>query len=254
MAFDGDTLWALTEGLSYFDGNAWNELDAAPPGVWRIDADANTGVLWLSTGGELYRWDGEEMANVGFPPNYPPQPDGDSAGFVGDIVVTADSDVWAPGMNGYLPSLGALAVYHDDSNSWETVRPWRSDEDIPAWSLAPTPDGGLWVMLSDWPEEGPETTAPPPTRALAHRDSVTGNWTVYDEALPDGHALVMAATDDAVWLVQGDSMDDDSEAAFRFTGGKWTQLPTDEPIDIAVAPDGTVWYTTTTGVLRQLEP
>jgi streptogramin lyase len=257
VAYDGDTLWALTEGLSYLDGNEWRQLAVAPYGVWRIDADPNTGILWLSTGGELFRWGSEEMANVGFPPNYPPQSDGASTGFVGDIVVAADGSVWATGLNGYLSWLGGLAVYHDDSSSWETVRPWRSDEDIPASSLAPTPDGDLWVMLSDWSEDWEEPTAPPPRWALAHRDGATGDWTIYDEALPDGYPLVMGATDDAVWLAQGDSSAEGFqpiEGAVRFNGETWTHHVTGAPVDIAVAPDGTIWYTTSGGVLRQLEP
>ena len=51
--------------------------------------------------------------------------------------------------------------------------------------LAPHPGRGMWVVLRVWSDG--RATAPPPEWALTHRDGVTGLWTVYGEALPDGH-------------------------------------------------------------------
>ena len=250
IAYDGRTLWALNEGLAYLEGDEWHRLAAAPAEVWRINADPNTGVLWLSTGEELFRWDGEEMSN------YPPLPDGDGYGYVGEIAVSADGRVWAAGLYGYIPSLGGLAVYDDRSDSWEMIRPWRGDEDMPAWALAPTSDGGLWVMFSEWPEDSAEQTEASPGWALGYHNGVTGDWTIFDRDLPGGQPLAMVATDDSVWVAQGGGSVEGSEpieGVFRFDGETWTHYLSDEVLAVAAAPDGTVWYVTSTGVLHQIE-
>ena len=256
IAYDGSTLWAINEGLVYLDGEEWHRPAAAPTQVWRIDADANAGVLWVSTGDELYRLDGEEMTNVGFPLNWPPQSDGDPHGHVGDIGVSTDGRVWAAGFYGYTPSLGSVAVYDDESGSWETVRLGHNDELMPAAALAITPDGGVWVMLNDWPKDWVESTAPSPGWALAYRDPATGDWKVYDEDLPDAYPLAMAATNDGVWLAQGSALAEGTRpiaGLFHFDGVTWTHHPSSEVRGLAAASDGTVWFVTETGVLRQVE-
>jgi ligand-binding sensor domain-containing protein len=252
IAYDGATLWAISEGLVYLDGGEWHKPSRSPGLPWRIDADPDTGILWVSTGDELYRLDGEELVNAR-------QPDGDDSGYsyVGDIVVTKDGRVWAAGFYGYVPSLGSVAVYDDESGLWETVPLGRDGELMPAAALAITPDGGVWVMLSDWPEDWVEATAPPPGWALAYRDPTTGDWTVYDEDLPEAHPLAMAATNDGVWLAQGAALAEGTqpmEGLFHFDGATWTHHPSSEVRSLAAAPDGTVWFVTETGVLDQIEP
>lgn len=258
LAYDGDTLWSITEmGVLYFDGDDWVELAVAPSGVWSIDADPHAGTLWLSTGWDLYRWDGEEMTNVGHPHILPD----DNEGRTGRSIFAEDGRVWTVGIFEYLPSRGGLASYNDGTDSWETVRPLGGDQDVAAEALAPTPDGGLWVMLAGWYEDGEEREAAghvTASRALAHRDSATGEWTVYDVGLPEGCPCAMAADGDTVWLARDLGSVDDFElieGVVGFDGRTWTHyLAITAVTDIAVAPDGTIWLNTDTGYLRHLEP
>jgi hypothetical protein len=127
---------------------------------------------------------------------------------------------------------------------------------MPAAALAIAPDGGVWVMLSDWPEDWVESTSPSPGWAIAYRDPTTGAWTVYDEDLPDAYPLAMAATNDGVWLAQGGALAEGTqpiEGLFHFDGESWMHHPSGEVRGLAGAPDGTVWYVTSDGVVRQIE-
>ena len=255
ITFGGDTLWMLNDSAVFsFDGEELVELPAIPSGIGSLAVDPNSGTLWAS-GENLYRWDGEEWTNVGHPPNWL----GSDWGYVGGIVVTDDGSVWAAGLFAWIPENGGLARYDDTTASWETVRPLGGDEDVPAWSMATSPDGDLWVMLSKWSRRW-ETATALPEWVLAHRDGDTGEWTVYDEDLPEGFPLVMAADNDTVWLTAGSSVGNFEPIAgvLRFDGRTWTHYLWDTDVtdtfdDIAVAPDGTVWYTQN-GALYQLEP
>ncbi len=247
LAFDGDTLWAATgSGLRYLEEGAWVELAASPSDPWDVEATPGTGVVFVLAGGELYRWDGDEMINVGSgPADY----------YLTNIVGTEDGSVWASG--NFWGIFGGLARYDDVTSSWEVVRPLGGDEDIPAFGLATTPDGSLWVVLGDLLEEWEtrETAGEPIIElVLAHRDDATGEWAVYAEHLSEGLPVMMAADADGVWLTQ-DSRADGGRRLAGFDGEAWTHYPTAEPVtDIAVAPNGTMWATTDGGDLRRLDP
>jgi bacillopeptidase F (M6 metalloprotease family) len=123
IAYISDMLLAAVYSkLQYFDGDEWQELSKLDWDAWRSEVDEKSGILWVPTSENLYRWNGEEMSDVGYPP---------SLGFVGEIAVTGDGTVWAGGLNGYIPWLGGLARFDDATGSWEVVRPWRADEDVP---------------------------------------------------------------------------------------------------------------------------
>jgi hypothetical protein len=239
-------LWAVANSpVWYLAQDGWQELAGQYPGVYLIEADNRTGILWYSTssGENLFRWNGEEMNDVGYPPS--------SGVIIGEIAVTGDGTVWAGGMNLFFPDLGGLARYNDARGSWEMVRSWRADEDVPAQHLETTQNGGLWVVLADWSEDWEELQAggePFVEWALAHRDGASGEWTVFEEGLTQGLPMVMAADDEAVLMTQGwgpGPVSDEIDGLIRFDGEDWSHyLPGEVIMDVAIAPDGTIWYTT----------
>jgi hypothetical protein len=241
VAYVSDTLWAVADfRLQYLEGDDWQELEGVNADAWSIEADDQTEILWVSDIGNLYRWNCEEMTDNS-PSSYGTK--------VGEIAVTGDGTVWAAGMNGWLPWLGGLARYDDTNGSWEMVRPWRADEDVPAQRLASTPNGNLWVVLADWSEnwEALQAAGKPFVEwALAHWDGVTGVWSVFDEDLPEGLPLMMAADDEAVWLVQFRGMVElmEFDGLASFDGETWSHYLTGTIVQyMGVGPDGTIWYT-----------
>jgi hypothetical protein len=257
MAFGAGKLWALTPpGPHYLDGDVWRNLEGAPPLAWRFAVDNSSGELWLSTGEDLYTWDGDEFTKTA-------QPDvveDDGFAYVGDIAVTTDGTVWAGGLYGYVPWVGSLMSYDAETDAWKTARPWNG-KPVPASSLVSTNDGGLWVVLLD--ADSPDTTDEPSTEgwALAFRDGATGQWAVFDEDLPGGFPFAVAAADDAIWMAQGYAITEGEaplEGLYRFDGTAWSHYLDGQGtvLDVAVAPDGTVWYLADQEphVLRQLEP
>jgi streptogramin lyase len=72
--------------------------------------------------------------------------------------------------------------------------------------------------------------------------------------------LVRAADNNAVWLTAANPIGNFEQVAgvLRFDGQTWTHYLADTDVtdtvdDIAVAPDGTIWYTQNNS-LYQLEP
>jgi hypothetical protein len=243
MAYLSDKLWAVENNrLLYFDGEEWQEISGPIMGAYSIKADDDSGILWVSTGENLYRWDVEEMSYMAHP-RVP-------CCYFDELEVTGDGTVWAGGLYGYVPTLGGLARYDEASGSWEMVRPWRTEEDVTAQSLASTPNGDLWVMLVDWSEDWEalqEAGESFVEWALAYWDNASGEWTVFEQDLPEGYPLAMAADDGGVWLAQGGASIDQMEfdGLVRFNGETWSHyLPGTKVDDVAVAPDGTIWYIT----------
>jgi hypothetical protein len=254
VAYISDTLWAMDNSrLQYFDGNEWQE----PQGIYadEIEADDEFGILWILTGIKLYRWDVEEMSYI----ERRSVPDHNF--YPHNLAVTGDGSVWAGGIYGYVPTLGGLARYDDTTGSWEKVRPWHDGEDVPAQVMAATPDGDLWVMLVDWSgdwEALQEAGEPFVEWALAYWDSASEQWTVFEQDLPEGYPMVMAADDGGVWLAQGGGLIEqmlEFDGLVHFDGENWSHyLPGTDVDDVAVAPDGTIWYMTwDDDVLRKLQ-
>jgi hypothetical protein len=82
--------------------------------------------------------------------------------------------------------------------------------------------------------------------ALTHRDGAAGVWSVFDEDLPEGLPLMMAADDEAVWLAQGWGMFElmEFDGLARFDGETWSHYLTGTIVQyMGVEPDGTMWYT-----------
>jgi hypothetical protein len=244
VAYLSDRLWAVADSkLQYLDGDEWQEIPGKYQDVYRVAADDQTGILWVSAGETVYRWNGEQMTDAGYKSG--------SRGFVGEIAVTGDGDVWA--VSGDEDSdIEILIRYDNAKGAWEIVRSGRPEEDSLPVLLAPTPNGDLWIVVMVnfvrtnrfW--------------VLAHRDGVRGEWFIFDERLPKGLPMVMAADDEAVWLAQGMGYiyQGGFDGLTRFDGENWSHyLPGTMVNDVAVAPDGSIWYTTELDdemLLRQL--
>jgi hypothetical protein len=251
VAYISETLWAAGNGrLQYFDGNKWQvpwELNTDA-----IEADDESGNLWVMNNSSLYRWDVDEMSYIKCP-SVP-------LNHWYDVAVTGDGSIWAGGIYGYVPTEGGLARYDDATGSWERVRPWHDDEDVPVQVMAATPNGDLWVMLVDWSEDWEalwEAGDPFVEWALAYWDSASGEWTVFEQDLPEGYPMVMAADDEGVWLAQGGGLIElmmEFDGLVHFDGENWSQyLPGTKVEDVAVAPNGMIWYMTwDDDVLRKL--
>ncbi len=235
VAYVSDRLWAVVDNrLQYLEGGEWQEIPGQDQDVYRVAAEDQSSVLWVSAGETVYRWNGEEMTDVG------PQPI--SRGFVWEMAVTGDRDLWAGFWEDQdSPNLGELIHYDDAKGAWEIVRPWRSDEGSKPLVLAPTPNGDLWVLLmTDF-----QRTEKP--WVLAHRDGASGEWTAFEKGFPQGLPWAMAADDEAVWLAQGKGyvLHGGFDGLVRFDGECWSRyLPGTMVNDVAVAPDGSIWYTT----------
>jgi hypothetical protein len=255
LAYGSGTLWATTSsGLHYLEAGTWHrvDFDAFPASerprwfsITQVVAEPDTGIVWVAAGDDLFRWDGTSLANVGR------HPDEDLSG-PGLIAVTTDGTVWAGGGYAWVPHFGALKRYDHDTGTWEAVRPLGGDEDVPAWELAATPDGDLWVVLSDWPDDWwmQEGRAFTVVVTLVRLDA-SGEWVIYDDP-PEGGILTMTSGAGSVWMAQrvpsSDGPDEIGRIA-RFDGETWTYyLEGTEVNDIAVASDGTVWYTVADGV------
>lgn len=231
-----DTLWIAGNGLWYLEGEKWQELAEAPLDALWIEADDQNDILWVSDFSNLYRWNGEEMTDVGQPSSI--------NSCVWKIAVTGDGMVWAGGLDGFLPTFGGLARYDDAAGSWEMVRPWRVDEDVPARILTTTPNGSLWAVLVDFPEDWEkleDAGKPYFELSLVHQDGVTGEWSVFEEDLPLGLDPTITANDEVIWLAERSGMIFDGLSSFD--GENWSHyLPGEVIEDIAIAPDESIWY------------
>ena len=240
VAYISDTLWAVDNNrLQYFDGNKWQapwelKTDA-------IEADNVSGILWAMHNSTLYRVDVDEMSYIkrSSVPHYRY-----------DVAITGDGSLWAGGITGYIPTEGGFTRYEDTSGSWERVRLWQEDEDVPAQVMAATPQGDLWVMLVDWSEDWEalsEAGKPFVERALAFWDIASDEWTIFEQGLPEGYPMVMAADDGGVWLAKGPGavVGMEFDGLVHFDGESWSHyIPGTKVDDVDIAPDGTVWYLT----------
>lgn len=216
-------LWRLEDGL-WQQRPEWQQL----PDLQDIEVDPATGTVWFADAyGELLRWDGAEVTRLGNPAAMPN--DG--------IAVTSDGTIWASRFNFYFPTDVGLARYNEDTGSWEAVQPLRGGNHQAV--MAPTPNGDLWVWLSEFPSAESFSG-----EALAYYDSDTGAWTLYEDgsALHDGVGAMTADTGTA-WLIGSTS---EPWGIRQFDGQTWTRHRAteggDEFNDIAAAPDGTIWF------------
>jgi hypothetical protein len=237
VAYLSDRLWAAVDNrLQYLEGDQWQEIPGKYQDVSRVETDDQTGVLWVSAGETVYRWNGEQMTDAGYKTG--------PRGFVGEMAVTGDGGVWASSCEDVdSPNhLGELIHYDDVKGAWEIVRPWRPEEDSAPVLLAPAPNGDLWVVLMVDFQYGEEYPWERPW-VLDHRDGVSGEWTAFEEDLPEGLPLLMAADDEAVWLAQW-AIHGSFDSLTSFDGETWSHfLPGNLVKDVDVAPDGSIWYT-----------
>jgi hypothetical protein len=226
--------------LSRLVDDAWQPLPQLgdlqlPDDLEDLEFDS-TGILWIVTAdGALYTWDGTEATTVV------------DAGVLHNdgVAITGDGIVWASRFNFYFAEDVGFARLDVDGSTWEAVSPLDGVNHHSM--ITTTPDGDLWVWFSEFP-----STASLSGRALAFYDSQVGAWTIYESNIPKDTPRAMAASSHSVWL----AMDSNDAGLWRFDGDVWT-LPTTstgaEILDVATAPDGTVWYVED-NALHQVEP
>jgi streptogramin lyase len=225
-------VWAVTKSsLWYLDDGEWQTLpeEMALPEeleieLEKVEVDRATGVVWVLSGADLYRWDGIEMSRAS-------KAGSSREGILDEIVVAGDGTIWGARSNFYFPWMDRLARFDKDVGAWVSVRPLGGTQDLPA-AIAVTPGGNLWVELPD-----PEALQSDPTGfALVHLDTTTGEWTTY--RLPRGGGDVVA--DDGVVWFHGDGFSDlirfDGKTIAVFSPGGWVD-------NLGLGNDGTLWIT-----------
>lgn len=197
---------------------------------------APDGTEWMSFGGELHRYDGTQFTSVGAPKT--------SDGFseVGDyIAVTADGTVWASGSTlGWGCCSGSLARF--DGTNWELMRPLGGEE-LPAAALAATPDGSLWALIIDVPEDAfhDDFERLDWEWTLARYDG--GEWTLYPEAaeFSASNPMALEAHGNTVLLANG-GWEPHFMGVVVYDGQSWRHYLEDVAVmSIRIWPNGTVW-------------
>ena len=212
-------------GIARLDGDRWRPY---PTDGWEAVLEAtttSTGDLWVSTGGTIGtdsefavgRYDGDgwiwyDRADLGV-----------REGWVNDFAETPDGSIWAGVQNYGGPAQGGLSRF--DGREWHPVDPFSTDGRFAAEDLVVTADGTLWAGLLRVDDNGRK-------RYLGAWDN--SEWVVkpcpqgHHWGLPKGGIEVLDACPDTVTVT------DDLRI------GDW--------LDIDRAPDGSVWWTTETGL------
>ena len=278
-AWGESQIWQYADGRwSRFSGNPWSEqidvafglgtlwvMDPAGPpqrfvdGEWSVLApdlsdesissiatlnmiEAVGGVLWISSHDDLYRWDGEEITNVGHP----------LVGRIGETFDVSPGSAGSVWVTGYclMQRPAGLSRYDPGSGTWEAIHPVGVDPSLIPELVSISPTSDLWVMFT---ESGQWAGT---IDAVARLDGVTERWTLYRSGLPDTHPFVIEAGMTGVWMGQGPGRVEGVETpgVTYFDGVTWTTYVEDTVVaDIALAPDGTVWYLSELGEVHQLD-
>ncbi len=219
-------------GVSRFDGLEWKYyLDDAEVGALAVAPD---GALWAGAGCNIHRFDGSTWQTVArCEEDLPP-------GNVLDLAFTRDGTAWAA---------TGLALAQYDGRSW-TVHDKLAD------SVVPAADGSIWI--SGWEGQAESSYIarydPTPTGPI---------WTTYpvSGSFPGAFFLQAVTPDGQVWGVVPD------RGLARFDGGDWSDakswdiypvadgLPLSTALRVSLAPNGTLWVQTQTGVAQlELQP
>lgn len=222
-------------------GDIWEQLPelggiALPDDLRDLEIGPDGSLFIVTTEGVLYSWDVRDGASlVGSGPMN-----------VDAIAITANgeggTDAWASRFNPYFPDDIGFARL-GSGGDWEAFNPFDGENHHTV--MTTTPDGDLWVWISASPLSSSLSG-----RALAHYDSEALEWAMYESGIPAGFVRGMAASDEAVWLAITDSPD---AQLWQFDGEAWTLLATTsggEFLDVAVGPDGAVWYLADNAVRR----
>lgn len=217
-------LWHLVD-------DAWNELSVlgslqVPDNVGDVEVVPATGsVLLVTADGILYAWD--DASGLRSFDSGPTNPDA--------IAMTQNTEgepvLWASRFNPLFPDDVGFARLGE---GWEAFNPLDGENHHAV--MTTTPDGDLWVWFSQFPGSASLSGA-----ALAYYDSRSEEWAIHKSGIPKGHVRAMTASNDAVWL----AVDSTDAQVWRFDGETWTLASTQqgaEILDVAAAPNGTVWY------------
>ena len=213
----GGTIWLATHGggASQFGGAWWQryteEQGLASNYLWSCAVDEGD-TVWFGTwvSGLVSKFDGRVWTSYG------PDDGLASSGYVRDLAVAPDGDIWAATGGG---------VAHFDGQAWRMITQMDGTVVGNVRSIAVGPDGAIWAGLS---QEG---------RVARLRDGV---WEVFGEeqGLTAGdYVFSLAISSD------GTAFAGTYNGLFVFDGVAWDPIP-DSPRyinDIAFAKDGSVW-------------
>ena len=215
-------------GISVRQNGQWRTLRAGP--VFHSLAAlavAGDGAVWVGYGDQslrgmnsgLSRFDGENWDY------FAPEDDFPMNGNVLSLAADADGGLWAGGYHN---------LAHFDGETWQSA-PSLDESEIPAISsIAPAPDGSLWIAGSGM--------------GLAHL--VDGKWTTHDHLA----SSVAVAPDGVLWAIGWEGLQDTCYLA-RFDGETWDTYYTGNQFEgcvgrIATTSDGSLWGTLDAGLLQ----
>lgn len=211
-------VWAGTEtsGVSHFDGQTWTTYTAddglADNEVRGIDVGPD-GSVWISTGSGLSRFRDQTWTT---------HTPGEELGIdVSEaIAVGLDGSVWVNTDSG---------LSRFDGQNWITYTVDDGLADNSVSGIAVAPDGALWALT----ERGVSRFAGEVWISHATDNALAGRY--------DGRAMAVTP-DGALWIGTL------GRGVSRFDGQTWAIYTTDDGLasndvnDIAMAPDGTLWF------------
>lgn len=248
LAFDGVTdvapsrkggVWVLSPwyGPRYggeqmvrrVDGEEILETSAPAPAYLSNIAEGPDGTVWASGGGGVFSWDGTSWLET---------PSEGGPAETGEIAVDTAGNVWVENLR--YPGPEFFGISRFDGSAWTT---WAADEVVlgRVWTIAPGPDGDVWVGGSG---------------RVAH--FVDGAWISYSSAdlgLPANVMSIAIADGGMVW-VGGEAIDGNPPTIARFDGTTW--VPVVEGLEgdggteytrVSATQQG-IWATTNTGLFR----
>jgi hypothetical protein len=220
-------VWAGGQGwLARFDGHwsAFTDLGGVEvPGQGAL-AVGPDGALWAAatssdtSAASLLRYDGT-WTPIPIPPDLAGGP------WIGSLDVGPDGTVW---------SAMAFGIVAYDGRTWTTYTQLNTGLPGSPDSVSVAQDGSVWA--------GMRTRDGYAGAGVARLDGAA--WTVYTttDGLGFDEAIPVIGRDGTVWATGG--------KVSRFDGARWTAYPTAVTSVSAVAPDGSLWFGTPTGVAR----
>lgn len=245
LATDG-TLWAATDaGVAARVGGEWTFVDTEAALGIAVGPD---GTVWAGGAGEvvraLRRTDEGWLVDRLPPAPAPVHAGGMRSGIVGpSMAVDGEGRPWiSGGHRGWLDTPGLLRY---DGVRWEAMEPVPGSEAVVFNTVIAAPDGSVWVTIDTMSTNGSCCPPADPATQVAQYDGET--WTVFGtgDGLTAGNLALSLALgpDGAPWLST-------TGGIYGFDGLRWALAFDGDLGAIAVAPDGTIWASGASGVVR----
>ena len=228
---DGTLCFGTENGISCFDGGAWNTYTTDGPADNAIPkvAVAPDGVVWVGTGTMGRFASGRGVSRFdGTWTSYTTK-DGLAHDIVNTIAVGPDGVVWAGAGD---PSEAGFGVSRFDGQTWTTYTQEDGLVSDGVTSIAVAPDGTVWIGTYE---------------GLSHFDG-KATWTTYLEGKTIGSAAVMP--DGTLWFGASYWVGSDQRySVYRFDPASsstdteaWNTYRVENPVtSVALGPDGALW-------------